>query len=462
MTPEASPRRAIVTDDWPAPIAEETVHATVSVPGSKSETNRALVLAAVSHAPSTITGGLDARDTQLMRAALRRLGVKIEDSRQTWHVTPPSEFTAGGGIDCGLAGNVMRFVPALAALADGETGFGGDEQALVRPMLPLLTALEDIGAGVRDDGAAGHLPFTITGREDLPGGPVILDSSTSSQYISGLLMAAPRFARGLDLRHVGDPVPSMPHIAMTITMLRERGVDIDDSEPDRWVVQPGPVQAIDQIIEPDLSNAAVFLAAAAITGGVVTVPRWPLESNQPGSVIAEILATVGAQVEHGPEGLTVRGTGHLAPLDIDLSAASELTPVVAAIAAVAPGASTIRGVAHIRGHETDRLKALAVELNNLGSHVSERDDGLTIHPRLLHGGLWRTYADHRMAHAGALLGLLVDEISLDDISCTSKTMPEFEDLWLDMLTQSDAHLADEMRGAGARANTGERAVDEST
>lgn len=450
-----------MTDEWPAPIAEETVHATVSVPGSKSETNRALVLAAVSVGPSTITGGLDARDTQLMRAALRQLGVEIEDGEATWKVTPPAQFVAHQDIDCGLAGTVMRFVPPLTAMAGGTTRFVGDEQARSRPMLPLLTALEDIGAGVRDDETPGHLPFTITGRGDLPGGPVIIDSSTSSQYISGLLMAAPRFARGLDLRHNGDPVPSMPHIAMTVAMLRERGVRIDDSEPGRWVVQPGPVQALDQIIEPDLSNAAVFLAAAAITGGVVTVPRWPVQSHQPGVVITEILTAIGALVEHGPEGLTVRGTGHLAALDIDLSAASELTPVVAAIAAVAPSTSTIRGVAHIRGHETDRLKALADELNNLGSHVSEHDDGLSIHPRLLHGGLWRTYSDHRMAHAGALLGLLVEEITLDDISCTSKTMPEFEDLWLDMLTQSDAHLTEEMRGAGSRTPAGERTVDES-
>ncbi len=451
-----------MTNEWRAPIAQETVHATVSVPGSKSETNRALVLAAISVGPSTITGGLDARDTRLMRAALRQLGVQIEDSGAIWRVTPPPEFGPGGEIDCGLAGTVMRFVPTLAALAEGETGFVGDEQAARRPMLALLTALEDMGAGVRDDASAGHLPFTVSGRADLPGGPVIIDSSASSQHVSALLLAAPRFARGLDLRHVGDPVPSMPHIAMTVSMLRDRGVHVDDSEPGRWVVQPGPVRALDQIIEPDLSNAAVFLAAAAITGGTVTVPRWPVQSNQPGAVIAEILAAVGALVEHGSEGLTVRGTGHLTALDIDLSAASELTPVVAAIAAVAPGTSTIRGVAHIRGHETDRLKALAAELNNLGSHALEHGDGLTIHPRLLHGGRWRTYQDHRMAHAGALLGLLVDEISLDDISCTTKTMPEFEDRWLDMLAQSDAHLEDEMRDAGARPAAGEHAGDESS
>ena len=450
-----------MTDEWPAPIAEETVHATVSVPGSKSETNRALVLAAISVGPSTITGGLDARDTQLMRQALRQLGVQIEDAASTWRITPPAQFNAGAEIDCGLAGNVMRFAPALAALAEGETSFVGDEQALRRPMLPLLTALEDLGAGVRDDGAAGHLPFTVTGRADLPGGPIIVDASTSSQYVSALLMAAPRFARALDLRHHGDPVPSLPHIAMTVAMLRERGVSIDDSEPNRWIVQPGPVQSVDQIVEPDLSNAAVFLAAAAITGGAVTVPRWPAESHQPGVVVAEILTAFGAHVELGPDGLTVRGTGHLQAVDIDLSAASELTPVVAAIAAVAPSTSTIRGVAHIRGHETDRLKALADELNDLGSHVTENDDGLSIHPRLLHGGLWRTYADHRMAHAGALLGLLVEDITLDDISCTGKTMADFEGLWLDMLTQSDDHLDDEMRGTGARAAAGERSRNES-
>ncbi|MVA76079.1 3-phosphoshikimate 1-carboxyvinyltransferase [Auraticoccus sp. F435] len=441
-TTPAAPRRA--AGAWPAPRAEERVHAVVSVPGSKSETNRALLLAAIADGPSTITGGLDARDTQLMRDALRVLGVQIDDDGPTWRVTPaPPGFEMRGTIDCGLAGTVMRFVPPLAAATAGQVLVDGDEQAYARPMRPLIDALIDIGARIGED--VTGLPFTITGRPDLPGGPVVVDASSSSQYVSALLLVGPRLPLGIDIRHVGATLPSLPHIAMTVSMLRERGVEVDDSTPHRWVVRPGPVAARDVTVEPDLSNAAPFLAAAAITGGRVTVTGWPRETDQPGALLPGLLTDLGAEVELGAEGLTVTGTGHLRAIDVDLSAASELTPVVAAVCALAPGTSHIRGVAHIRGHETDRLAALEAELERLGSHVDQTADGLTIHPRLLHGGTFRTYADHRMAHAGALLGLIVDDVTLDDIACTAKTMPQFPELWLDMLHQSDEWLAAQVR-----------------
>jgi 3-phosphoshikimate 1-carboxyvinyltransferase len=419
---------------WAAPEAPAPITATVVVPGSKSETNRALILAALASGPSVISGGLEARDTQLMRDALRTLGVDIVENNDQWQITPPQAFVAGGTIDCGLAGTVMRFVPPIAALADGTVRFDGDKQAYARPMAPLLGALKLLGAKV--DGNGYSLPFNLTGNPQLPGGEVTVNASASSQFLSGLLIAGARYADGIDIQHIGDEIPSRPHVQMTLAMLRARGVDIDDTTPDRWVVSPGAIQPLDVAIEPDLSNAAPFLAAAAITGGTVTVPNWPSNTIQPGDAIREILQRFGANVTLEGGSLRMHGTDHLRGVDLDLSDAAELTPVVAAVAALADGTSHLRGISHIRGHETDRLAALETELDRLGSHVSQTEYGLTIHPRLLGGDLWHTYADHRMAQAGALLGLVVPEIVLDDIGCTGKTMPEFEHLWTTMIDDS--------------------------
>ncbi len=424
---------------WAAPQAPVPITATVAVPGSKSETNRALILAALASGPSVITGGLEARDTQLMRDALRALGVRIEESGRQWRVTPPETFVAEGSINCGLAGTVMRFVPPIAALAEGTVRFDGDQQAYRRPMAPIVNALRALGVTV--DGQS--LPFTLTGTPQLRGGLVTVDASTSSQFLSGLLLVGARYADGLDIRHVGPEIPSRPHIEMTVAMLRERGVTIDDSRPNRWVVSPGIIDPRDMTIEPDLSNAAPFLAAAAITGGTVTVPNWPRGTLQPGDAIREILRHFGARVGLEGSNLLVQGTDHIHGVDLDLNAAAELTPIVAAIAALADHTSHLRGIKHIRGHETDRLAALEAELHRLGCHVGQTEDGLIIHPKLLGGGLWHTYADHRMAQAGALLGLVVPDIELDDISCTDKTMPEFEQLWTTMINDSARASEDE-------------------
>ena len=422
-------------------MAPAPVRATVRIPGSKSETNRALVLAALASGPSTITNGLDARDTRLMRDGLRVLGVDIDDAGPTWRVTPPVAFNGGGTVDCGLAGTVMRFLPSLAALADGPVAFDGDQQAYARPMGPLLDGLRALGVEVSGDA----LPLTVSGRSDLDGGQVTVDASTSSQYVSGLLLIGARLGSGLDLRHAGGPLPSRPHIAMTVAMLRARGVQVDDSGTDRWVVQPGPIAALDVAVEPDLSNAAPFLAAAAITGGEVTVADWPAESNQPGAQVPHVLQQFGADITWETDGsLTVSGTDEIAGIEIDLRDASELTPVVAAIAALAADTSHIHGVAHIRGHETDRLAAIAAELEALGTKVKITHDGLVIHPRLMGGGVWGTYADHRMAQAGALLGLVVEDVVVDDVSCTDKTLPEFVSLWTGMLADSASESAAEI------------------
>jgi 3-phosphoshikimate 1-carboxyvinyltransferase len=413
----------------------------VTVPGSKSETNRALVLAALATGPSTITGGLEARDTQIMRDALRALGVTITESSGQWRVEPPVELTGGTTIHCGLAGTVMRFVPPVAALATGPVSFDGDEQAYGRPMGVVLESLAALGVTI--EGSEMALPFTMTGDPHLAGGVITLDASASSQFVSALLLSGARYAGGIDIRHDGKPIPSQPHIDMTVKMLRDRGVAVDDGEPNRWVVSPGPIAPADVTIEPDLSNAAPFLAAAAVTGGEVTVTNWPRLTHQPGNQLRSILHLFGADVSHHDGVFTVRGVDQLHGVDLDLHEASELTPVIAALAALADSPSHLRGVAHIRGHETDRLAALDTELSALGARVSQTDDGLTIHPRLLHGGTWSTYADHRMAQAGALLGLVVPDIEIDDISVTTKTMPEFPELWAKMLADSVAESEEE-------------------
>ncbi|MFP5283483.1 MAG: 3-phosphoshikimate 1-carboxyvinyltransferase [Actinomycetes bacterium] len=423
------------------------IRATVRLPGSKSETNRALVLAALADGPSVITGGLEARDTALMRNALRALGVVITEAGETWRVEPPEQLRSGGTVDCGLAGTVMRFVPPVAALAPGPVTFDGDHQAYARPIAVVLEALETLGATVEE--GRRSLPFTLVGRPDLPGGVVTVDASASSQFVSGLLLAGARYARGVDVRHDGKEMPSRPHVEMTVAMLRARGVAVDDGEPNRWVVSPGTLAARDVVIEPDLSNAAPFLAAAAVTGGSVTVPHWPTDTTQPGDHLRDILELFGAQVALINGACTVSGTDHLHGVDLDLREASELTPVVAALAALADSSTHLRGIAHIRGHETDRLAALEAELRRMGAGVHQTDDGLVIHPRLLGGVTWRTYADHRMAQAGAVLGLVVEDMTIDDLGVTSKTMPEFGRLWQAMIEDSVRASDSLVRGPGA-------------
>jgi 3-phosphoshikimate 1-carboxyvinyltransferase len=323
----------------------------------------------------------------------------------------------------------MRFVPPAAAIAAGEIRFDGDEYARERPMGTILDALRGLGADVAGD----RLPFTLHGKGSLPGGEVTIDASASSQFVSGLLLSGPRYDKGLTVHHNGKPVPSLPHIEMTVDMLREAGVEVDDSEANTWRVQPGQIQGREWVVEPDLSNATPFLAAAAVTGGTVTVTGWPSKTTQPGDEIRAILAAMGCEVSLDSAGLTVTGPARLSGVDVDLHEVGELTPTVAALAALAEGQSVLRGIAHLRGHETDRLAALANELNSLGGDVSETEDGLVIRPLPLHGGPWGAYADHRMATAGAILGLVVDGVEVDDIACTSKTIPDFPGMWSAML-----------------------------
>jgi 3-phosphoshikimate 1-carboxyvinyltransferase len=355
--------------------------------------------------------------------------VGVEDVDDDWRVTPAALH--GGRIDTGLAGTVMRFVPPVAALALGDTDFDGDERARERPMVTLLDGLRQAGVAIRGD---DRLPFSVVGTGRVRGGTVRVDASGSSQFVSGLLLAAARFDEGITLEHVGPrAVPSLPHIAMTLDVLRSAGVAASQTSPSSWRVEPGPVHARDVAVEPDLSNAAPFLAAALVAGGSVTVTDWPRSTTQPGAELVDLLVRMGGAAEFGAAGLTVRRDGPITGIDADLRDVTELATVIAVLAALADSPSRLTGLAHTRGHETDRIAALATELTRAGAAVEEHEDGLTITPRPLHDCLWHAYADHRMATAGALLGLAVAGIEVDDIGTTGKTLPDFPGLWASML-----------------------------
>ena len=423
-----------MTQPWPAPVAAGPVQATVPVPGSKSITNRALVLAALATGPSTIRGPLRSRDTELMASAVRALGATVRDGDDDSWIVEPDTPHGPADVDCGLAGTVMRFVPPMAALAKGEIRFDGDPRARERPLGPMVSALRTLGANVDDDA----LPFTVHGTGGLAGGPVTIDASASSQFVSGLLLSAARFDEGMTATHAGPPVPSLPHIDMTVAMLAERGVHVDTSTEDVWHIAPAEITAADVAVEPDLSNATPFLAAAAATGGSVTVPGWPQRTTQPGNSIRGLLESMGCRVQLDEAGLTVTGPHRLQPADADLHDVGELTPTVAALAALADGRSRLRGIAHLRGHETDRLAALVRELGAVGCTAEQTEDGLVIDgpPRNPRPANWHTYDDHRMATAGAILGLRLPEVAIDDISTTYKTLPNFPALWSGMLTEA--------------------------
>jgi 3-phosphoshikimate 1-carboxyvinyltransferase len=347
-------------------------------------------------------------------------------------VVRPRPLHGPARVDVGLAGTVMRFLPPIAALADGPVTFDGDPRARQRPMAPLVEALRALG--VRVEAAPGDcLPLAVHGVGRVSGGEVTIDASSSSQLVSGLLLAAADFDRGLVVRHEGPPVPSAPHLKMTVQMMRAVGAGIDDSTPNVWAVEHGRLAGRAWDIEPDLSGAAPFLAAALVTGGEVTVLGWPRTTTQPGDRLRELLYAMGGKPSLSTEGLTMRGTGVVHGLDADLSEVGELTPVLAGLAAVADSPSRLHGIGHVRGHETDRLAALARELSRLGAEVIELDDGLEIRPRPLTGAPFETYDDHRLAHAAAVIGLSVPGVELSDVACTAKTMPDFPALWSAMV-----------------------------
>jgi 3-phosphoshikimate 1-carboxyvinyltransferase len=461
---------------WRAPAARGPVRATLRLPGSKSITNRALILAALSDSPSVVRGVLKARDTSLAIGALRALGAVVSRGgdppyppvsarpgliAKTATVSGPSARTtiprgddpigpddlimrpigetalpagAAVSVDVGNAGTVMRFLPAVAALTPAAVAFDGDPRARERPVGELLSALRALGVSI-DDGGRGALPFTVHGTGSVAGGPVTLDASGSSQLVSGLLLAAPRFAAGVEVRHAGPPVPSLPHIEMTVRMLRDAGAAVQagaGERPDHWSVRPGRLHLGDFTVEPDLSNAGPFLAAALVTGGSVTVRDWPEVSLQAADAILDVIARLGGSVARTASGLTVTGPGTVNGITADLRDIPELCLPLTAVAALASGPSAFTGVGHTRAQETDRLAAIAKEINALGGDVTELPDGLSVRPRPLRaepGHAFETYDDHRMVMAAAVLGLGVPGIDVLNVATVGKTFPEFTALW---------------------------------
>ena len=443
---------------WETPAATGPVRARLAVPGSKSITNRALILAALASGPTRITGPLRARDTELMAAAVSALGATVEsvpaasdDDRRAagrgmhddWLVTPGWQ-DAPATVDVGNAGTVIRFVPPTAALARADVAFHGDPRASERPVGPLLAALAQLGADISDDGRRA-VPFTVHGRGQVPGGTVTLDASGSSQLVSGLLLAAPRYGKGAEIRHEGPRVPSAPLIAMTVAMLRAAGADVEvavpagqDGVPTAWHVQPGELSPGTIAVESDLPNATPFLAAALVTGGAVTIAGWPEQSLQAAGQMLDTLVRLGATCERVGDGVRVTGSGTVHGITADLRDVNEMAPVLVAVAALADSPSMFTGIGHQRTHETDRLAALAGEIGALGGEVTELADGLAIRPRPLRAGdtVFDSHDDHRLVMAGAVLGLAVPGLRVGNAGTVGKTFPGFQELWREMLEQS--------------------------
>ena len=414
---------------WPAPFrGRKPVSSSVTIPGSKSVTNRALILAAQADSPSTLRRPLVSRDSELMSAGLKALGVAIKGNDDSWTLTP-SPLRGPATIDVGNAGTVMRFLPPLAALAQGDIAFDGDPRSYERPLGPVIKALEELGIEIEHEGRYS-LPMVIKAKGSIPGGELTIDASASSQFLSALLLVAPSMKNGITARHRGASLPSMPHIDMTVQMLRDFGAVVHvDKKSESWRVEPGKLRGQDLVIEPDLSNASPFLSIAMVCGGTITIADWPKSTTQPGDQLREIFSRMGAHVEFTSAGLTLTGGDSIHGIDIDLHDVGELTPSIAALAALADSPSHLRGIGHLRLHETDRLAALTREINSLGGNVVEEETALHITPAPLHGGTFHTYEDHRLATAGAVIGLVVPDVLVENVATTRKTLTDFPGLW---------------------------------
>ena len=417
---------------WSAPFrASKPISGAINIPGSKSVTNRALVLSALAASPSTLRRGLRSRDTDLMIKALSSLGVKIEIEEDLWKITP-APLMGPAGIDVGNAGTVMRFLPPLASLAKGLISFDGDLRSHQRPLAPVIKALESLGVSIEHQGRYS-LPLVINGAGYINGGDVEIDASASSQFLSSLLLVAPLMKQGLRIKNIGKSLPSKPHIEMTIAMLAQYGAVVDTSIDNQWSVKPTILSGVDLVIEPDLSNAAVFMAAPLVCGGEVVIKDWPRKTTQPGDQLRQIFSEMGGEIDFVDQGLRVRSSGHIRGIDIDLGDVGELTPVIAALASLADSPSYLRGIGHLRLHETDRLSALKNELTALGAEVLEEESALRINPKPMKAGVFHTYEDHRLATAGALIGLAVDGVEVENIETTRKTITDFPALWSQLL-----------------------------
>ena len=414
---------------WPAPFrGRKSVSARVTIPGSKSVTNRALILAAQATSPSVLRRPLISRDSELMSSGLQGMGVAITGGDDAWTVTP-APLRGPAKVDVGNAGTVMRFLPPLAALAHGDISFDGDPRSYERPLGPVIKALEELGIEIEHEGRYA-LPMVIKAKGSIPGGELTIDASASSQFLSALLLVAPSMTHGITAQHRGGSLPSMPHIDMTVQMLRDFGATVHvEKATESWRVEPGTLRGQDLVIEPDLSNASPFLSIAMVCGGSVTIADWPRKTTQPGDQLRDIFTQMGARVEFTAEGLTLTGGDSIHGIDIDLHDVGELTPSIAALAALADSPSHLRGIGHLRLHETDRLAALTREINLLGGNVVEEETALHITPAPLHGGTFHTYEDHRLATAGAVIALVVPDVLVENIATTRKTLTDFPGLW---------------------------------
>ena len=418
--------------DWHAPTINFAIHSTLDIPGSKSATNRAFVLAALGNKDSTISNPLFARDTNLMLEALEKLGCKVLKHSNSVQISPMKVSHDEISIDVGLAGTVMRFVPPLAALGMGTTNFDGDERTRNRPMKTLIESLKKLNVKVIDK-YDGKLPFSIVSDGQIDGGVIEIDASESSQFISALMLVGAKFTNGITIKHVGKNLPSLPHIQMTIEMLKEVGVKTDQIDKSTWRIENQEIKSKDWHIEPDLSNAGPFLAAAMVTNGEVRIKDWPLQTTQAGNSWIEILSLMSANIQLNSNELILKNNSEIKGINYNLKDVGELTPVLVAISLFANSKSEFSGISHLRGHETDRLSALVENITSIGGDAKETEDGLIINPRELHGGIWKAFDDHRMATAGAVIGLRIKDIYVDDIATTSKTLPNFEQMWNQMV-----------------------------
>jgi len=414
--------------DWHAPTINFAINSTLEIPGSKSATNRAFVLAALGNKISTISNPLFARDTNLMLEALEKLGCNVLRQSNSVQISPMGKAHEDISIDVGLAGTVMRFVPPLAALSTGTTNFDGDERARNRPMKTLIESLKKLNVNVIDKND-GKLPFSINSDGQIIGGELEIDASESSQFISALMLVGAKFTNGLAIKHVGKNLPSLPHIEMTIEMLKEVGVKTIQIDKSTWKIENQEIKSKDWHIEPDLSNAGPFLAAAMVTNGEVRIKDWPINTTQAGNSWIEILSLMGANIQLNSNELILKNNSEIKGINYNLKDVGELTPVLVAISLFANSKSEFSGISHLRGHETDRLAALVENITSIGGDAKETEDGLIIHPKELHGGIWKAFDDHRMATAGAVIGLRIKDICVDDIATTSKTLPNFENMW---------------------------------
>ena len=439
-------RESTATNNWPAPFrGKKPVDVRVVIPGSKSVTNRALILAAQAEGTSKLRRPLVSRDSELMMGGLKALGLTITESLEKVNGESELIFNVSGGqlkgpakIDVGNAGTVMRFLPPLAALATGVIEFDGDPRSHERPLGPVIKALEELGISI-EHGGRYALPFKMENKSGgkIRGGEIEIDASASSQFLSALLLIAPSTEFGITAKHVGGALPSMPHIEMTVQMLRDFGAEVTvDKSANTWRVAPGKLKAQDLVIEPDLSNAAPFMSIAMVCGGSVTIADWPKVTTQPGDQLREIFSKMGAQIEFIQNGnnwdLKITG-GAIHGIDVDLHDVGELTPAIAALCALADSPSYLHGIGHLRLHETDRLAALRTEFNAIGGDFTEEPSALRINPKPLHAGIFHTYEDHRLATSGATIGLVVEGIHVENIATTRKTITDFPGLWSSLL-----------------------------